>query len=170
MMGLWPLCSSVQRASALQILTRVKKEFRIGSHLATLSTLSVDKPALQNCRHDRARACQRINKSSFSSPSYLLIHSKGCANVSSNLTLPPLMDAPPIMWPKLINTIRNWIFTVFVIRPHMDREFSLTEFDKGARQVCLLSDFLRIRQLEIVTKECRKSFESMTVFLNMDEK
>ncbi|CAG7786935.1 unnamed protein product [Allacma fusca] len=60
--------------------------------------------------------------------------SQGCANVSNNPNLPPLMEGAPIVWPSVINGIRNWFFTNFVIRPSMDREFSMEEFGKGARE------------------------------------
>jgi hypothetical protein len=130
----------LRRVQALQF-NNYQKKFNTGSQLAALSTLSGNR-----AQHEiKFRPCHSsvfvgrgagiLSAVPVESPPCLLIQQRrGCANVSGNLTLPPLMDAPPIMWPKIINTFRNWIFTVFVIRPHMDREFSLTEFDKGARQ------------------------------------
>jgi hypothetical protein len=44
------------------------------------------------------------------------------------------MEGEPLVWPKLINSLRNWFFINFVIRPYMDREFSIQEFEKGARE------------------------------------
>jgi hypothetical protein len=51
------------------------------------------------------------------------------------MTLPPLMDFPRVMWPKLLNTIRNYFFAYFVIRPYFDHEFSIKEFMSGAQEV-----------------------------------
>jgi len=49
--------------------------------------------------------------------------------------LPPLMDYPITMWPSLVNTFKNWFFVYFVIKPYMDKEFDMKEFDRGAKQV-----------------------------------
>jgi hypothetical protein len=56
--------------------------------------------------------------------------------------LPPLMNFPHIMWPKVTFAIRNWFLANFIIRPHMDKEFDIREFDKGARQVQMRQNYL----------------------------
>lgn len=47
---------------------------------------------------------------------------------------PQLMDFPWVIWPSLWHTIRNWIFANLIIRPYLDREFSLSTFKAGAIQ------------------------------------
>ncbi|KAM7344776.1 m-AAA protease-interacting protein 1, mitochondrial isoform 2-T2 [Cochliomyia hominivorax] len=49
-------------------------------------------------------------------------------------TLPRLMNFPEIMWPSMLNSIKNWIMVQFIIRPYMDREFNIREFCLGAKK------------------------------------
>lgn len=49
-------------------------------------------------------------------------------------TLPRLMDFPEIMWPSMLNSIKNWIMVQFIIRPYMDREFNIRDFCQGAKK------------------------------------
>ncbi|XP_013117520.1 m-AAA protease-interacting protein 1, mitochondrial [Stomoxys calcitrans] len=49
-------------------------------------------------------------------------------------TLPRLMDFPEIMWPSLLNSMKNWIMVHFIIRPYMDREFNIRDFAVGAKK------------------------------------
>lgn len=49
-------------------------------------------------------------------------------------TLPRLMNFPEIMWPSMLNTIKNWIMIQFIIRPYMDREFNIRDFCQGAKK------------------------------------
>jgi len=53
----------------------------------------------------------------------------------NSMMLPPLMDFPRLMWPKVMNTIRNWFFSYFVIKPYFDNEFSIKDFMQGAHEV-----------------------------------
>lgn len=50
--------------------------------------------------------------------------------------LPPLMEMPfpPRTWPRFLYSIRNWFFIYFVIRPYMDKDFDIQEFNRGAKQ------------------------------------
>lgn len=48
--------------------------------------------------------------------------------------LPPLMHFPQIIWPSIIKSIRNFILTTFIIKPYMDREFSLPDFVTGSKK------------------------------------
>lgn len=49
--------------------------------------------------------------------------------------LPPLMpNFPKIVWPSLIKSIRNFILATFIIKPYLDREFSLTDFVNGSKK------------------------------------
>ncbi|XP_061396826.1 m-AAA protease-interacting protein 1, mitochondrial [Musca vetustissima] len=51
-----------------------------------------------------------------------------------NRTLPRLMNFPEIMWPSLLNSIKNWVMVHFIIRPYMDREFNIRDFAYGAKK------------------------------------
>jgi len=54
------------------------------------------------------------------------------------MILPSLMNFAPVMWPKITNTIRNWFFTYFVIKPYFDKDFNIQEFSRGAREVTMV--------------------------------
>ncbi|KAK7070628.1 hypothetical protein SK128_023860 [Halocaridina rubra] len=47
---------------------------------------------------------------------------------------PELMNFPWIVWPSVWHTIRNWIFANLIIKPYMDKEFTLASFKAGAIQ------------------------------------
>lgn len=49
-------------------------------------------------------------------------------------SLPSLMSFPEIIWPSVINTIKNWIYIHFIIMPYFDKEFNMIDFVKGAKQ------------------------------------
>ena len=59
-------------------------------------------------------------------------------------TLPRLMNFPEIMWPSMLNSIKNWIMVQFIIRPYMDREFNIRDFCSGAKKA------MQVRELQIV--------------------
>lgn len=60
--------------------------------------------------------------------------------------LPQLMDFPPIVWPSILNFVKNWMFSNFIIRPYFEQEFSLYEFIEGSKHavqvILLLNIFL----------------------------
>jgi len=62
---------------------------------------------------------------------------RGDSNVISK-RLPPLTVFPTIVWPGFTNSIRNWFFTYFVIRPYFDRDFSMQDFMQGALEAVTL--------------------------------
>lgn len=67
-------------------------------------------------------------------------------------TLPRLMNFPEIMWPSMLNSIKNWIMVQFIIRPYMDREFNIRDFCHGAKkamQVSVEGGDLEILKIEI---------------------
>lgn len=47
---------------------------------------------------------------------------------------PQLMEFPWVIWPSFWHTIRNWIFANLIIRPYLDKEFTLSSFKSGAVQ------------------------------------
>lgn len=48
--------------------------------------------------------------------------------------LPELMEAPFLVWPSVLKTIKNWMFINFVIKPHLDKDFVLVDFVQGTKQ------------------------------------
>ncbi|XP_064090517.1 m-AAA protease-interacting protein 1, mitochondrial-like isoform X2 [Macrobrachium nipponense] len=44
------------------------------------------------------------------------------------------MNFPWVIWPSLWYTFRNWIFANLIIRPYLDRDFTLSSFKSGAIQ------------------------------------
>ncbi|XP_017149883.1 m-AAA protease-interacting protein 1, mitochondrial [Drosophila miranda] len=55
--------------------------------------------------------------------------------------LPRLMDFPEVVWPSVLNTIKNWITIQFIIRPYFDSEFQLKDFIFGAKQALQVVSF-----------------------------
>lgn len=79
--------------------------------------------------------------------------SLSCKNASKDPNYPytskneelMLMEFPQTIWPSVIYTIKNWILATLIIRPYMDRDFSLDEFSRGAKKVCIsAADFLKL--------------------------
>ncbi|XP_066156719.1 m-AAA protease-interacting protein 1, mitochondrial [Euwallacea fornicatus] len=48
--------------------------------------------------------------------------------------LPPLMNFPLVVWPSLFQSLKNLIFTTFIIKPYFDVEFSLQDFVQGSKK------------------------------------
>lgn len=53
---------------------------------------------------------------------------------SKNVKLPPLMNSSPIIWPSIIRSFKNVIFSYFIIKPYMDHDFDLNEFILGSKK------------------------------------
>lgn len=97
-------------------------------------------------------------------------YSRNYSNSSGNddndyVQIPQLMQFPPIVNPKLINSIRNHFLSRTLIRPYFDKEFSLREFNAGAKYAALhisqclssgdiegLEDTCTSKCLDVVTK------------------
>lgn len=47
---------------------------------------------------------------------------------------PQLMNFPWVIWPSIWYTFRNWIFANLIIRPYLDKDFTLSSFKSGAIQ------------------------------------
>lgn len=86
--------------------------------------------------------------------------------------LPELMNTPFIVWPSVIQTIKNWIFVQLIIKPYMDKEFCLKEFVSGSKQALEVvsnrlatSDFKGLQGLmeNDTLSTVQKSIERMTV-------
>ncbi|XP_055692669.1 m-AAA protease-interacting protein 1, mitochondrial [Lutzomyia longipalpis] len=74
-------------------------------------------------------------------------------------SLPPLMDFPEIVWPTVFKSMRNWILVNFIIRPYIDREFSMPDFVLGAKQALQavstkLSDGDTTDLTDLLSREC----------------
>lgn len=48
--------------------------------------------------------------------------------------LPPLMSFEEVIWPSIIKSIRSFIFVHFIIRPYLDEDFVVKDFQMGAKQ------------------------------------
>lgn len=105
---------------------------------------------------------QRVSMSNGSFRNY----SNSSGNDDDNyVQIPQLMQFPPIVNPKLINYIRNHFLSRTLIRPYFDKEFSLREFNAGAKYAALhisqclssgdiegLEDTCTSKCLDVVTK------------------
>lgn len=58
-----------------------------------------------------------------------------CSSNETNLPLPDLTDIPIYIWPNIINTIRNFFFEKLIIKRYFDKEFNVTDFVEGSKQV-----------------------------------
>lgn len=48
-------------------------------------------------------------------------------------------DFPKIVWPSFIKSIRNFILATFIIKPYLDKEFTLLDFVKGSKKAVEVS-------------------------------
>lgn len=51
---------------------------------------------------------------------------------------PEVPDFPPIVWPNLLKSLKALLYSYLIIKPQMDKDFSLREFAKNSRKVCVL--------------------------------
>ena len=75
--------------------------------------------------------------------------------------IPSLMDFPVPVRPKFSHTIRNFIFSQFIIRPYYDQEFRPADFLDGAKSAvdfvsqCLSEgDLDAIEDSDVITDSC----------------
>ncbi|XP_015915401.1 m-AAA protease-interacting protein 1, mitochondrial [Parasteatoda tepidariorum] len=83
-----------------------------------------------------------------------------------------LMNFVPIMRPQFFLTIKNWIFTKFIIQPYLDGDFTLKDFTNGAKQALSIAssflsqgDFQSLQGLvaDDAISEIKKNFCSLNV-------
>ncbi|KAI5744917.1 hypothetical protein M8J76_006563 [Diaphorina citri] len=55
-------------------------------------------------------------------------------NQNSGLAIPKFSNLPEIVWPSLFKSIKNVIYTYFIIKPYFDVEFDLNDFEQGSRK------------------------------------
>lgn len=48
---------------------------------------------------------------------------------------PEVPEFPPVVWPNLFKSVRALVYTYMIIKPQLDRDFSLGEFAKNSRKV-----------------------------------
>ncbi|VVC86891.1 m-AAA protease-interacting protein 1, mitochondrial [Leptidea sinapis] len=89
--------------------------------------------------------------------------------------LPQLMEFPPIVWPSLINFIKNWMFANFIIRPYFDREFRLAEFVEASKHaVQVVSESLQNSEFkaldELVEKDALCTLKSAISRLSVSQR
>jgi len=88
------------------------------------------------------------------------VSSRQYSNSSGNddddyIHIPELMQFPHTTNPKLINYIRNIFLSRTLIRPYFDKEFSLKEFNKGAKYAALhISQCLSSGDIEGLEDTC----------------
>lgn len=73
--------------------------------------------------------------------------------------MPPLMDFPLTVKPKLAHTIRNWFLARTLVTPYFDPNFSMNEFKEGAKHAAVfIANSLAEGDLDqvaaVVTPEC----------------
>lgn len=125
--GNWTIAACRLRVGTSLLLPRWK-DFIVSSILA-YSSHPLERMSKQKNIPLSGSGCS----SSYHTSSLLLCQSTG--NEDREVTLPPLSDYPLLMWPEVFKSIRNFVFNHFVIRPYMDNEFDLKEFNRGAKQV-----------------------------------
>lgn len=86
-----------------------------------------------------------------------------------------LMDFPLIIWPNIIKTIKNWIYTTLIIRPYLDPEFNLTAFVEGSKlAAAVVSNRLaagKLNELEgLVTPDCLEALRKNISVLNAKQR
>lgn len=50
---------------------------------------------------------------------------------------PEVPEFPPIIWPNVFKSIKALLYSYLIIKPQLDKDFSLGEFAKNSRKVCL---------------------------------
>ena len=89
--------------------------------------------------------------------------------------IPNLMDFPVPTTPRFTNTIRNFIFSNFIIKPYYDNEFDKSNFLEGAKsavefisQSLSEGDFETLEESDTVSEEClRKLKISVALFTQL---
>ncbi|XP_063698463.1 m-AAA protease-interacting protein 1, mitochondrial [Culicoides brevitarsis] len=74
-----------------------------------------------------------------------------CGNVSRLFStsarncqvIPPLMEFDKVLWPSVIQTVKNFFLVNLIIRPYFDNDFDIGEFVEGSKQaLCIISSTL----------------------------
>lgn len=129
---------------------------------------------------------QNNSYTTFSSPTLknnversFINHSRCFSNENSDPPtnkLPPLLpDQPIVVWPSLIKSIRNFILSTFIIKPYLDREFSLPDFVSASKKaVEVISRKLAegdIKSLEnLVTNDIISSLQKAMSIMSMSQR
>ncbi|XP_057653263.1 m-AAA protease-interacting protein 1, mitochondrial [Diorhabda carinulata] len=97
------------------------------------------------------------------------------SNPPSNKFPPLLPDQPIVIWPSLIKSIRNFILANFIIKPYLDREFSLADFVNASKKaVEVISRKLAegdIKSLEnLVTNDIISSLQKAMSLMSMSQR
>lgn len=86
-----------------------------------------------------------------------------------------LMDFPLIIWPNIIKTIKNWIYTTLIIRPYLDPDFNLSAFVEGSKlAAAVVSNRLaagNFNELEgLITPDCLSALQKNISVLNAKQR
>jgi len=49
---------------------------------------------------------------------------------------PEVPEFPPIVWPNVFKSMKALLYSYLIIKPQLDKDFSLGEFAKNSRKVC----------------------------------
>jgi len=49
---------------------------------------------------------------------------------------PEVPEFPPIVWPNVFKSFKALLYSYLIIKPQLDKDFSLGEFSKNSRKVC----------------------------------
>jgi len=49
---------------------------------------------------------------------------------------PEVPEFPPIVWPNVFKSFKALLYSYLIIKPQLDKDFSLGEFAKNSRKVC----------------------------------
>ncbi|XP_015379448.1 PREDICTED: uncharacterized protein LOC107173422 [Diuraphis noxia] len=49
---------------------------------------------------------------------------------------PEVPEFPPIVWPNVFKSLKALLYSYLIIKPQLDKDFSLGEFAKNSRKVC----------------------------------
>lgn len=86
-----------------------------------------------------------------------------------------LMDFPWIVWPSIIKTIKNWVYTGLIVRPYLDPDFSLPTFVEGAKLAAeVVSNQIaagNLKELDgLLTPDCLAEVKKNLALLNTTQR
>jgi len=132
-------CYIKQNKANAMLSNRLSKTIVYASRLRHLSAIS--SASLKNCLQ---KSRYTVLPASSSLPTRYYSDDN-----QQHYQLPPLTDGRPIIYPNFFKTIKGFIQMHFVIRPHIDQDFSMQEFIEGAKYaMCSVSKALASEDYE----------------------
>ncbi|XP_023227478.1 m-AAA protease-interacting protein 1, mitochondrial-like [Centruroides sculpturatus] len=86
-----------------------------------------------------------------------------------------LMEFPPVVWPGLFMSIKNWILTKLIIQPYFEPEFDQPSFLKGAKQALVhVSNLLAKGDIDalkgLITSEALSEIQRSYTIMNLKQR